>query len=72
MSTWNRKVFDNIRILLAQKRKQLKKAEALSMAGRRHERVQALNEEIDNQMDMEECMWNQKAKTDRLKWEILR
>ena len=34
LSTWNRRVFDNIRILLAQKRKQLEKAEALSMVGR--------------------------------------
>lgn len=38
------------------------------MAGRRHERVQVLNEEIDNLMDMEECMWNQRAKTNRLKY----
>ena len=67
LSTWNRRVFNNVRILLVQKRKKLENAEALSMERRRHERVKALNEKIDKLMDMKDYMWNQRAKTDWLK-----
>ena len=31
-------------------------------------RNRALNKEIDKLMDMEECMWNQREKTDWLKY----
>ena len=68
LSTWNRRVFNNVRILLVQKRKKLENAEALSMEGRGHERVKALNEKIDKLMDMKDYMWNQRAKTDWLKY----
>ena len=68
LSTWNEKVFGNINLLLAQKRKQLVKVEALSMVGKGHERVKSLSNEIDKLMEMEECMWNQRAKSDWLKY----
>ena len=68
LCTWNKKVFGNVRILLAQKRKQLVKAEASFMVGGDHDKVKSLSEEIENLMKLEECMWNQRAKSDWLKY----
>ncbi|XP_075645171.1 uncharacterized protein LOC142616189 [Castanea sativa] len=68
LSTWNKEVFRNVCILLAQKRKQLVKAEASSMVGSNHDRVKSLSEEIKNLMKLEECMWSQRAKSDWLKY----
>ena len=64
MSSWNRKVFGNIRWKLAQKRKLLEKVEAWSMAGGGKESLKVLNDEIRKLMDLEECMWSQRFKTD--------
>lgn len=33
------------------------------MAGRGHDQVQMLTEDIKTLMDLEECMWNQRSKT---------
>ena len=68
LSTWNKKVFGNVRLLLTQKRKQLLKVEALSMVGGDHDKVKSLSEEIENLMKLEECMWSQRAKSDWLKY----
>ena len=68
LSTWNKKVFGNVCLLLAQKRKQLLKVEASSMMGGDHVKVKSLSEEIENLMKLEECMWNQRAKSDWLKY----
>ena len=38
------------------------------MVGKGHERVKSLSNEIDKLMEMEECMWNQRAKSDWLKY----
>ena len=66
--SWNRKVFGNIRRKLDQKRKLLEKAEARSMAGGGKESLKVLNDEIRKLMDLEECMWSQRFKTDWLRY----
>lgn len=68
LSTQNKKDFGNVCLLLAQKRKQLLKVEASSVVGRDHDRVKSLSEEIENLMKLEECMWNQRAKSYWLKY----
>lgn len=68
LSTWNKKVFGNVGLLLTQKRKQLLKAEASSMVEGDHDKVKSLSEEIENLMKLEECMWSQRAKSDWLKY----
>lgn len=68
LSTWNKKVFGNVGLLLTQKRKQLLKAEASSLVEGDHDKVKSLSEEIENLMKLEECMWSQRAKSDWLKY----
>lgn len=45
LQLWDKHTFENVCILLAQKRKQLVQVEAVSMAGRNHAHLQQLNEE---------------------------
>ena len=68
LSTWNKKVFGNVGLLLTQKRKQLLKAEASSLVEGDQDKVKSLSEEIENLMKLEECMWSQRAKSDWLKY----
>ena len=68
LKLWDKSTFGNICIELAQKRKQLLKAEGESMGGRGHTRVKALTKEIKKLMDKEEVMWHQRAKNDWLKF----
>ena len=46
LTTWNKKVFGNVRWKLAKVRQKLEKAEARSMAGGGNERLASLNEEL--------------------------
>ena len=57
LQTWNRVSFGNIRNQLRNKKKQLAKAEALSMAGANHERVKLLKEEVYELMVKEDTLW---------------
>lgn len=60
-------MFGNVRQTLARQRKELVEVEVASMAGRGHDRLQVLSDNIKKLMDMEECMWNQRSKVDCLK-----
>ena len=46
----------------------MEKVEARSMASDGNDRLKVLNDEIQKLMDMEECMWNQRSKTDWLRY----
>ena len=50
-------------------RKQLAEAESISLVEGSHERVKVLIKEINKLMDMEECMWNKRSKTEWLRYE---
>nr|POE46541.1 putative ribonuclease h protein [Quercus suber] len=65
---WNKKIFGNVRWNLAKVRKKLENAEACSMGGGGNERLASLNEELQNLMALEECMWSQRAKLDYLQY----
>lgn len=67
ISTWNKKVFGNVRLMLTNKRKELEQAELLSMSGGNHFTVEQLNEEIQKLVNMEGCMWKQWAKSNWLR-----
>lgn len=43
LSSWNKKVFGNVRMLLTKKRKELEKAEVIPVSGGSHFRVEKLN-----------------------------
>ena len=62
LKLWDKYTFGNIRFELAKKRKQLLKAEGVSMGGRGHSRVKALTVEIQDLMEKEEVMWHQRVK----------
>lgn len=66
LKSWNKNVFGNIRLALARKRKLLAKAETKAVSGQGIGRVKILKEEINKLMDLEECMWSQRAKTNWL------
>lgn len=68
LELWDKNDFGNVRIALAQKRKELSKAEGESMSGRSHARVKLLTEEISKLMDLEERMWSQRSKTEWLRY----
>ena len=68
LKSWNKNVFGNIRGTLVQKRKLLAKAEIGAVAGQNCGRVKDLKEEINKLLDLEECMWSQRAKTDWLRY----
>ncbi|KAF3961962.1 hypothetical protein CMV_013469 [Castanea mollissima] len=68
LSTWNKKVFGNVRCKLAKVRKQLEKEEARSMAGGRNDRLALLNEELQKLMALEERKWSQRSKSDWLRY----
>ena len=63
LKSWNKNVFGNIRLSIARKRKLLAKAESEAITGQGISQVKDLREEINKLMDLEECMWNQRAKT---------
>ncbi|XP_030930759.1 uncharacterized protein LOC115956561 [Quercus lobata] len=65
---WDKSTFGNIHIELAQKRKQLLKAEGESIGGRGHTQVKAFIDKIQKLMDKDEVMWHQRAKNDWLKF----
>ena len=67
LQTWNRVSFGNIRNQLRNKKKQLAKAEALSMAGANHERVKLLKEEVYELMVKEDTLWQQRSRVEWLK-----
>lgn len=46
LTSWNKKVFGNGPMLLTKKRKELEKAEVISVFGGCHFRIEKLNEEI--------------------------
>lgn len=68
LKSWNKNVFGNIRLSLARKRKLLAKAESDAITRQGTSQVKELNEEINKLMDLEDCMWNQRAKTDWLRY----
>ena len=57
LKTWSRLSFGNIHRLLTQKKKELVKAEQLSMAGINHEQVWVLRGEVYELLVKEECLW---------------
>ncbi|XP_075633927.1 uncharacterized protein LOC142606466 [Castanea sativa] len=61
---WDKNVFGNVHQTLARKRKELIEAETISMASKRHDRLQVLSEDIKKLMVLEECTWNQRSKVD--------
>ena len=69
ISLWSRSrlSFGNIRRTLAQKKKQLAEAEALSMGGLNHDQVKILKGEVYNLMVKGDCMWHQQLWIDWLK-----
>ena len=56
MQKWSKQSFSNIRRLLAQKKKQLAQAEAMSMARVNHDQIQALRGEVYELMVREDCL----------------
>ena len=62
LSDWNKKVFGNVRRTLERKRRELEQAERVAAWGGGCGRVKELNAEIRRLTDMEDCMWNQRAK----------
>lgn len=46
----------------------MEEVESISMAGGSDETVRVLTNEINKLMDMEECMWNQRSKTEWLQY----
>ena len=61
-------MFGNIKGSLIRKRKLLAKAESKAISGQGINQVKVLREEINKLLDLEECMWNQRAKTDWLRY----
>lgn len=68
LKSWNKSVFGNIRLALARNRKLLAKAETKAISGWGIGQVKILKEEINKLMDLEECIWSQRAKTDWLRY----
>ena len=68
LKSWNKYVFDNVRGSLIQKRKLLAKAELVAVSGQGIRQVKVLKDEINKLLDLEECMWSQRAKTDWLRY----
>lgn len=56
LQKWSKQSFSNIRRLLAQKKKQLAQAEAMSMARVNHDQIQALRGEVYELMVREDCL----------------
>lgn len=67
MKSWNKDVFGNITASLTRKRKLFAKAKSKAISGQGIYLVKVLREEINKLMDLEECMWSQRAKTDWLR-----
>lgn len=67
LSTWNRKLFGNVCSMLIKKRKELEQVEWLPISGGNQNRLKLLNEEIQKLVEMEECLWQQRAKEDWLR-----
>ena len=67
LQKWSRQSFGNICHLLAQKKKQLSQAEAMSMARVNHDQIRALKGEVYELMVREDCLWHQRSKVDWLK-----
>ena len=67
LSDWNKKVFGNVRRTLEKKRRELEQAERVVAWGGGCGRLKELNAEIRRLTDMEDCMWNQRAKVDWLR-----
>ena len=68
LKSWNKNVFGNIKGTLVQKRKLLAKAELGVVSGQNFGQVKDLKEEINKLLDLEECMWSLRAKTDWLRY----
>ena len=66
LSEWNKKVFGNVQRTLEKKRRELEQAEHVAAWGGGCGRLKELNAEIRRLTDMEDCMWNQRAKVDWL------
>lgn len=67
LSTWNGKLFGNVCSMLIKKRKELEQVEWLPISGGNQNRLKLLNEEIQKLVEMEECLWQQRAKEDWLR-----
>nr|POF21903.1 putative ribonuclease h protein [Quercus suber] len=67
LKLWNKNEFGNVKGALARKRKLLAKAESNAISGQGISQVKILREEIAKLMVLEECMWNQRAKSDWLR-----
>jgi ribonuclease HI len=59
---WSRNSFGSVRRALAEKRKQLEKAELISMHGGDHSRVMTLRSELGILLEREEKMWSQRSR----------
>lgn len=46
----------------------MEEVESISMAGGSDEMVRVFTNEVNKLMDMEECMWNQRSKTEWLQY----
>lgn len=68
LKSWNKNVFGNIRLALVCKRKLLAKAEIVAVLGQGVGQVKILKEEINKLLELEECMWSHRAKTDWLQY----
>ena len=66
LSEWNKKVFGNVQRTLEKKRKELEQAECVAAWEGGSGRLKELNAEIRRLTDLEDCMWNQRAKVDWL------
>ena len=66
LSEWNKKVFGNVQRTLEKKRRELEQAEHVAAWGGGCGRLKELNAEIRRLTDMEDCMWNKRAKVDWL------
>ena len=66
LSEWNKKVFGNVQRTLEKKRRELEQVEHVAAWGGGCGRLKELNAEIRRLTDMEDCMWNQRAKVDWL------
>ena len=62
LRVWNWDYFGNVRMVLSQKRKELKEAEKVAMRSRNNQQVRELKKEIAELIDKENRLWFQRSK----------